>query len=73
MDPSGTSRLLLICTEEVLYGAAFIENTCSEDCVYVNKSVRDPSFLPLLVQMPLNSMEKELVWPASRLMRATWS
>ena len=46
MDPGGTSGLLLISTEEILCGGAFIDGTCSEDCFYPNKTVRDPPFSP---------------------------
>lgn len=73
MDPGGTLRLLLISTEEILSGGVFIANTCSEDSFYLFKSVREPLFSPLVVQMPSNSMEKKLAWLASGLMRAAWS
>lgn len=46
MDPSGTLCLLLVSTEEILYGGAFIGNTCSEDCFCLFKSVKEPLFSP---------------------------
>lgn len=65
------SGFLLISTEQIGYGGAFIRNTCSEDCFYLNKSVRDP--LPLSSPGCINALsctEKKL---ASRLLGATCS
>lgn len=65
------SGFLLISTEQIGYGGAFIRNTYSEDCFYLNKSVRDP--LPLSSPGCINALsctEKKL---ASRLLGATCS
>lgn len=59
MDPGGTPRLLLISTEEGLYGGVFMANTCSEDCIYLLKSVREPLFSPLVVENALEQHLKE--------------
>lgn len=54
--PVGPPRPLLISTEEVLYGGVFMANTCSEDCIYLFKSVREPLFSALVVHMPWNTI-----------------